>query len=175
MTDAIAVRLAHRIKRLAPDNPASVEVMAFALSAYINLIAIVTTSLLVSLATGQTKGALAALISFAVVRQVSGGYHLKSGALCIAVSVTGITTLSYADFGAVVSLVLSAISAVLAAIYAPSRIDNQTRIPRRFYPHLKIASIVLICIGHAIGYSPIIAAMFVQALTLIRKGGEKNA
>lgn len=168
MIPRLAQITARRIKAAVPDHPASYDVLLFSLLAVLNVAGIVILSLLISLFTDKLPETITALISFAVLRQLSGGLHLKSGDWCVIVSTLGIALVSFADFPRAIDMLLTAISFVLAILYAPSRIRNQTRIPERYYPLLKISACVLIALNFLIGSSVIAAAFFVQALTLIR-------
>ncbi|MCC3376871.1 accessory gene regulator ArgB-like protein [Cohnella sp. REN36] len=177
MIDAVAWKIARGIKSAVPEHPSSVEVLKYAVSFVINTGSIILLSLLLSLFTGRVPEVLTVLVSYAILRQVSGGLHLKSGTLCVVVSTAGITLMSFADFGPAAVAAANAVALLLAAVYAPSRIEGQTRIPKKYYPLLKAVSIIIVASNFLIG-SPILAAAFlVQCLTLIRpfrKGGEHS-
>jgi len=168
MIEAMAGSLAARIKRIVPEHPASEAVMKYSLSILINTVSIIGLSLLVSVATGRFYEALTVLIAFALLRQMSGGIHLKSGTLCVVVSAAGVTLLSYASFASGIVYGFTGAAALLALIYAPSRIEKQSRIKPKYYPLLRGYSVLLISVNFLIG-SPVIAASFLlQGLTLIR-------
>lgn len=168
MIQRIAHHLAIRINRVVPDHPVSVAVMEFSLSAILNAVFIIGLSMIISLFTGRAAEVLTVLIAFAILRQASGGIHLKDGMLCIIVSTVGVTLLSFAEFNTTVVMVLNIISIILIAVFAPSRIDGQTRIPQRFYPLLKLVSILIVATNLIITSSVLSAAFFIQSLTLIR-------
>lgn len=171
MINSLAESLAQRIKRAVPNHPVSVDVMAFSLSVLINTFSIILLSMIVGIFTGELKNVVIVLISFASLRQISGGFHLKSGILCVAVSVTGVTLLSLVELSYYEILWASVASGILILIFAPSRIEKQTRIPRKYFPMLKVASLFLISLNVAIGSSAIAAAFLVQSITLIRGRG----
>ncbi|SFA91195.1 accessory gene regulator B [Cohnella sp. OV330] len=173
MIATLSARIARSIKDAAPESPQSFEVLKYAVSFLLNAIFIIVLSLIISAFTGRVLETLIALISYAVLRQLSGGLHLKSGMACVVISTAGITAISMLDLNQDWKYILTAVSALLALIYSPSRIGKQTRISKKYYPYLKVASVVLILIGIMVGSSSIIVAFFVQSLTLIRlKGGE---
>ncbi|GGD64396.1 accessory gene regulator B family protein [Paenibacillus nasutitermitis] len=168
MINALSHKLAVGIKSKVPDHPASIAVLQYSLSMVLNTVFILGLSFLISLFTGRSLETLVALAGFAALRQISGGYHLKSGIMCILVSTAGITAITFADFGSLVTLILNAGALLLALVFAPSRIDRQTRIPKEYFGYLKLGSMALIVISGFVGYSVLAAAFFVQALTLIR-------
>ena len=67
------------IKRQVPDHKSSVSVLKHAITIILNVLCIVVFTLLISIFTGNMKQAVIALVGFAVLRQFSGGYHLKTG------------------------------------------------------------------------------------------------
>jgi len=170
LIEAISHRIALGIKAQVPEHKASVAVLQYAVNLVLNTFSIVGFSLLAGVLTGRLSEAVIVLVSFALLRQVSGGYHLKSGMLCIAVSTIGVTIVSFADFNPLITLIMNGIAFILALIYAPSRIEKQTRIPVRYFKYLKLIAILMIIVSALIGNSVLAAAFMVQSLTLIRGG-----
>jgi len=169
MVNMLAGKLATGIKKNVPDAPQSVEVLKYAISFILNALFIIASSLLISLFTGRVHQAIIILIGYALLRQVSGGVHLQSGSLCIVVSTAGVTALSFISFNTNVLFLFTAISLVLALVYAPSRIDKQTRIPAKYYPLLKLISLIIISSSFIIGSAALASAFLLQSLTLIRR------
>jgi len=168
---AIAHRIAVGIKNVVPEHPRSVEVLRYAISFLLN--ATVTTVLAISIGVlaGRVEEVATVLLSFALLRQMSGGIHLQSGFVCIAASTAGATALSFANFNQHITIILTAIAALFVLIYAPSRIERHSRIPRKYYSRLRALSFLAVCSNFVIG-SPVIAAAFLlQSMTLIRKRG----
>ncbi|QUL57604.1 accessory gene regulator B family protein [Paenibacillus tritici] len=168
MIEHLARLIARKIKKEAPDHHASMEVMEFSLSILINAAMILLFTLLISVITDRVFEAIVALIAFPILRQMSGGFHLKTGMGCVLFTTVLMTAISYSNFSESTIVVLGIISLLLAIIYAPSGIENQSRIPKKYYPLLKVISIIIISTNFFI-LSPIIAsAFFVQTLTLIK-------
>ena len=70
------------------------------------------------------------------------------------------------------------VNIILVLLFAPSRIDKQTRISKKHYPLLKIISLFLVSTNFLIGSSVLAAAFLIQSLTLIKfewktKAGEE--
>lgn len=174
MVDNIALSIAQRIKNTVPNHPSSVNVLKYALIVILNAVFGVVLSLLTSLFTGKTSEVILIIIAFALLRQLSGGYHIKSSDGCVIFSVMLFTTLSlFPTLDWVYIVIINSISALLALAYAPSKIDRQSKIPKRYYPYLKIASVLLISTNFLFLSSTISLAFLAQCISLI-KGGEKN-
>jgi len=170
LINALANTIAVGIKAKVPEHPASVAVLQYSISFILNTISVIVLALGISLITGRTMETVVALVAFAALRQVSGGYHLKSGLYCILISTLVILLLSFADFNSTVTMSLNIISAVLVLLFAPSKIERQTKIPARFFPLLKVIGLLMVATSGFIGYPVLAAAFFVQSLTLIRIG-----
>ena len=168
MIDILSLKIATVIKQAAPDSPQSVEVLKYALCAILNAVFIICLSLLIGVFTGKIMGVIMVLIGFAVLRQTSGGYHLDSGTWCIIVSTAGVTLVSFAEFGQFASHWITTVALILALLFAPSRIEKQTRIPTKYFPMLKLLSILIISMNYALQLPVLSAAFLVQGLTLIR-------
>lgn len=169
MIEAIAQKLAVNIKNTVPNHPASVNVLRFALAAILNGVFIVSFSLIISLFTHRTIEAVIVLISFAVLRQMSGGIHLKSGLACVIVSTGGVTLLSLIEIHNNELIVwINAINVVLALLFSPSRIEKQTRIKPKYFPLLKISTTLVVAANFYISSSVLTVTFLLQCLTLIR-------
>ncbi|MBX4149871.1 accessory gene regulator B family protein [Paenibacillus sp. FSL W7-1279] len=173
--EGLSKRIAEGIKRQVPDHKSSVSVLKHAITIILNVLCIVVFTLLISIFTGNVKQAVIALTGFAVLRQFSGGYHLKTGAGCIAFTTALFTLVSFADMGNASILVITALSLLLVMLFAPSRIEKQSRIPRKHYVKLRLISCFIVMFNFGL-QSPTLAVIFlVQAISLIRwKGGQAH-
>jgi accessory gene regulator B len=169
MINAISQRIANGIKATVPDHPVSTAVLKYSISFLLNSLSIIGLTLLISFFTGRIHEVVTALISFAFLRQVSGGYHLSSGIACILLSTAGVTALSFAQFGSNVIFTANVVSSILVLLFAPSGIHKQTRIPGKYYPYLKFIALMMVGLSFLINDSVISISFLVQSLTLIHK------
>lgn len=160
------------IKRTVPNHPASEAVLKYALEVVYNVVFIVGFTIIISLWTGKITQALILMASFALLRQISGGIHLKSGLACVMVSTALFSTLSMIDVGDN-AIFLNAFSLIIVILFAPSDIEKQTRIPQKYFPLLKCGAIFLITISLFLNYQTVSLGLFVQSLTLISRKGVK--
>lgn len=166
MIDSLANAIALKIKSRAPDHPASERVLTYSLSLMINAFLIISLSLLISVFTDKTKEVVLILTSFAVLRQVSGGLHLKSGLWCVIATTAGATTLSLITMTNTWTISITVVSLLGMILWAPTNIEKQSRIPKKYYPLLKMLSCMVVGVN-LIFISDVIALTFlVQALTL---------
>lgn len=169
MIEKMAEKLALALKKSNPDETASVEVMKFSLSIILNFAIVTVLSLLIA-ALFKTAGAtLLAMIGFAALRAVSGGVHLPVSEWCIAVSVFIFVTIPHLPINDTWCIILSIASIGLVLLFAPSRIENQSRIPKSYYPLLKLVSVLLVALNFWFMSGVLAATFFIQSLLLIRK------
>lgn len=167
MLEFMSGKLAFTIKNIVPEHPASYAVLKFAISVVLNVVFIIGLTLVVSLFTGRTSEALQILISFALLRQVTGGAHLKSGIACVLFTVCLFTVLSYVEVSPLYVMLMNAASLLVVLWLAPTGIERQTRIPKRHWPKLRIVALLLVAANIIVG-SPVIAASFLaQSISLI--------
>ncbi|WP_379161833.1 accessory gene regulator ArgB-like protein [Paenibacillus sp. sgz5001063] len=167
MIEMLAARMAVTLKRSVPDHPSSVEVFTFAISMMLNLLFIVAATLGISLYNGRTVDVVITLISFAILRQLTGGMHLRSNLRCAIASTllfTGISLLSLGQFWIITA---TAAAIIIICIFAPVGISQQSTIPSKYYPYMKLAAIVLVAFNFLI-LSPALAFSFLaQSITLV--------
>ncbi|OMF99363.1 accessory gene regulator B family protein [Paenibacillus sp. FSL R7-0337] len=174
MLESMSAKLALTIKNIVPEHPASYAVLKFAISVVLNVVFIIALTLLVSIWTGRTSEALQILISFALLRQVSGGAHLRSGIACVLFTVSLFTVLSFVQVSSFYVMLMNAASLLVVLWLAPIGIERQTRIPRRHWPKLRIVALLLVAANIVAGSSVIAASFLAQSLSLIIARREVN-
>ncbi|WP_180287170.1 accessory gene regulator B family protein [Paenibacillus sp. LK1] len=176
MIEAAAWRIAKHIKSVVPDHPAPIENLNHSLIISINFFTVIGLAALGSLFTGHGKEAAIILISFAVLRQLTGGLHLESSTWCAVATAGTATLLSLVSLGPVSTILLTVIGLICVMVFAPAGIEDQTIIPERFYPILKVAGIIIISSNFWIGSTFAAIAFFAQGVMLAAyvfyKGGE---
>lgn len=175
MIDTLSNKMASSIKKHVPDHPASQAVLKYALAIILNITLIIGLTLGISLLTGKTMEAGTLLISFALLRQVTGGLHLKSGTVCVLFTTSLFTTLSFITVDQVYTQIMNGLSLTVVLWLAPIGIEKQTRIPKRHYPKLRVIAVILILVNVIVGSPVIAASYFAQSVSLIlaRKGVKK--
>ena len=179
MVEQWAERLAVWLKNEVPDHPYSVARLQFGFHLFLNTVLTLLAASILGVLLGSYKETMQVLAAFAMLRMISGGYHFKSAMVCIVVSAGVAALLPHINLSSTNILFLNMINLLLTALFSPSGIENQTRIPPKYYPHLKIVSSLLVA-SNFIWQPPLLAVTwFPQAVTLLRwplrmgmKGGE---
>ncbi|KAA8750076.1 accessory gene regulator ArgB-like protein [Paenibacillus sp. UASWS1643] len=179
MIEVVAGRMARHIKSVVPNHPVPEDSMRHSLIIILNFVSVVVLTVLAGLATGRLNEAVMLLKCFAFLRLFSGGVHLQTSMGCAIITAGAATALSMFSIGSEWTVILTVISMFIMLFYAPTGIENQTRIPERFYPALKIVSFLIVASNLWFGSSMAAIAFFVQALTLVAnehfmKGGDKH-
>lgn len=171
MIDFMAARIAARVKKSVPDHPSSEEVLHFATGLFLNTIFIIGGTLLISLWTGNTGQAALVLVGFAVLRQLTGGIHLRSGTLCVLYSTAIFTIISSVTFAKEWAIIITVLTLVLIILFAPSGIDKQSRINPKYFPAMKIAAACIVASNLLVQSSALSLCYLIQGLTLIHGRG----
>lgn len=168
MIESIAFKIASSMKRINPDLPQSVAKLEYALIILLNGITVILCSLVIGFVLGTLEDTALFLVAFAILRQVSGGYHLPTAFGCAIVSIGMAVIVPFIPVTQEAGLILNCLSLVLVALYSPSNIENQSRIPAQFYPLLKIVSIAIVMVSGLVESPIITKAVLLQSLSLIR-------
>lgn len=135
----------------------------------INIVTILFGTITIGWLTGNLQEVMIGLFAFALLRSITGGYHFESSSLCILFSIVAFCLLPYVPVTPTWNIILIAISALLTAIFAPTGLGDQSNIPPKYYPYLKILSVALI-LGSSFLFFQVGAlakAYFIQSLTLL--------
>ncbi|MEK5060454.1 hypothetical protein BK126_04305 [Paenibacillus sp. FSL H7-0326] len=168
MIDTAARKISVYIKQQVPEHPSSVEVLEYSIGMFLNIAAIIIGSLGVSYLTGNTTEIIIILISFSLLRQVSGGIHLKTGTACAVVSITLFTLISFfnTDRDTLIHAI-TVITLLIVLIYAPSNFEKQHNVPKKFYPLLKLISFIMVMTNFVFVSDALAISFFIQSITLI--------
>ena len=175
--ETLSSKLAERMKSINPEKTSSVEVLTYGWMILFNTAAIVFGSFVIGWITGKVQEVMIELLAFALLRAISGGYHVKSSSMCILLSVSTFGILPFVPITSTWNVILIASSALLTAIFAPAGLGEQSNIPPKYYPLLKILSVGLILVSSSLfsQNSTLAKIYFIQSLTLLfARGGERN-
>jgi accessory gene regulator B len=167
MIENISFRIASIIKNANEENTASIEVMKYGVSILLNGIIISALSLFFGFLFGKPTETLLTMISFVMLRMASGGYHFKTANQCIIISILLMSGLPFIPINDRIEEILLIISLIIVAVKAPSNIEMQSRIPKQYYPLLKLISALFILANFFIGSDIITKAFFIQSLLLL--------
>ncbi|MFC5652926.1 accessory gene regulator ArgB-like protein [Paenibacillus solisilvae] len=175
MIDAISKKLAINLKNAVPDHPYSEAKLQFGIHLLLNTSFTITMAVILGLVFIALPETMLCLFSFALLRMVSGGYHFNSAVLCITVSAAVAVSLPFIAISDKLLIAINASNVILAFLFAPSRIEGQTRIPKRYFKLLKWIT-CCIAASNFIFNSPLLGLTWLlQTASLIRiKGGENK-
>ena len=169
MIDWISDRLAISVKSMNKEETASVELLSYFFAFSITNLAVIVLAVSFGAVFHTLKATLLGMVGFALLRAVSGGYHIKSADLCVLLSSIMVITIPFVSLHTTQIVLLTGIAFVIAVIFAPSKISNQTNIPERFHKYLKIISLIIIASNFMFLSSVLALAFFIQSLLLIRR------
>ena len=168
----LADNLAVRIHSANPNHSVSLPVQRYAIETIILNTIIIAFSLVAGSFITQASQVLLTIISFLLLRFITGGYHFSSPTLCIATTVivyNAIPILAQFVHSPYVIFAITLGSLLLCITFAP---QGKRAIVKQ-HQIIKLAGGAIIAVNFLV-MSPVLAiAFFLQALTLIhfRKGG----
>lgn len=174
MIDSTAKKISIYIKKQVPDHPSSLEVLEYSVGMFLNVAAIITGTLLISSMTGNMVEVAIILISFSLLRQVSGGIHLKSGTSCAFVSISLFTLISFFQTDQANVYVMTWATLLILLVFAPSNFENQHNVPKKYYPLLKVASMLVVSSNFYFVSDTLAITFLVQGITLILGKGVRH-
>jgi accessory gene regulator B len=175
MVERISLRLAHWLKSELPDHPYSIARLQFGFHLMLNTVLTLLAAVILGLLFGTLKETMLVLLAFGALRMISGGYHFQSAVVCIAGTAIASVLLPRVDLSETYINTINIVNLVLTIIFSPSRINEQTRIPTKYFPVLKIGSSVLVASNFLFQSQLLAITWLIQVLSLIRlpkKGGE---
>jgi accessory gene regulator B len=170
-----AESLARRIHMANEEETASIPVLKFALVGLFNNGLTLLIILLAGYALGMFREAFVAFVSFMLLRVFAGGFHFRSAAACMAVSVLSIVAATWLSryVGETGTIAVTAASLVPIALFAPSNI-KKTRIKPSWRPYYKMAALLIVA-SNFIWQSPLLALVFLlQAISTIEIDGRNQ-
>ncbi|MEJ3719198.1 accessory gene regulator B family protein [Paenibacillus polymyxa] len=175
MINQLADKWSISAKRKYPDELPSQQIVRYTIKFIISNTIPIFIVLIASMLLGITKEAILALIGFSSVRMFSGGFHFKSAEMCIVFSSLVIILIaSCGNYFDNYSFAMYLASIILVMLYAPSKIEQQTRVKPKNFKWFKIISLILVTLIYTINIPVLNLAALVQSLLLIRlRGGEK--
>ncbi|WP_025028719.1 accessory gene regulator ArgB-like protein [Caldalkalibacillus mannanilyticus] len=170
MISNLAEKIAVYIKEQS-DHEASIAVLKNALEKIINAVSIVFLGIMSGALFGQLTEVLIVLMAFATLRFFSGGYHFKSGIICVIASVGVANVIPFSGMymeGDIVCII-TIFNLLLVAMYAPSRIEDTSNVSEKHYPIFKIISILIVSFNFVTHSALIAVTFFIQAISLIER------
>lgn len=167
MIEAWAGKLASTIKKANEQHTAHEAVLKYALTIVINFIIPVCASLLIGWITEHFIDTALSLIAFTLLRAVSGGFHFKSANVCMVVTTCIISIPPHITILGQWILVLTSISFLLAVLLAPANIRGYARMPEKYFPIMKVLSLLIIGSNFIWGSSLLAVVFFIQGFLLL--------
>lgn len=167
MVESLAERLAVRIKKANPSQTASVSVMKFALIIVINFLIPAVSSLIFGALTGKWTETLTAMGFFIALRMASGGYHFETPLPCMLASFSIIAIPPHIALTETWTQLLTAAALILTAWLAPANMKGYNTMPEKYYPLLKLASVLIVSANFLLLSGTAAIVLAVQGITLL--------
>ncbi|WDM29336.1 accessory gene regulator B family protein [Paenibacillus mucilaginosus] len=164
--DHTATRIA-KVIRENYESAASEKVLYYALSLLINTSTAIFLTLIIAFFTNHLLNAIIAVISFLLIRNISGGFHLRSSLACCVFSTILLITFTHSTYKfTYLGYFFNFISLLIMLFKAPFGIENFSKIQKKHYPYLKIIAVLAVTSNFFIQSSLLASVYIGQSLTL---------
>jgi accessory gene regulator B len=167
LIDSLSTYIAKSIRKNDP-NASSEAILKYSLTLILNTFFSFLIILTFCFLSDHFKQGLTVLFFFCLLRFISGGVHLTSSVACTVVSSVLLILLAHLELDYYIfGRVLDLISLLILLIWSPMGIENVTRIDIKYFPLLKLLSVMLCATNFYFQNSLLSGAFFAQALTLL--------
>jgi accessory gene regulator B len=150
------------------ENSSSIAVLRMSLITIINFIIVAVVLLVICTFTDKLTEAAIALLCLPLLRQFSGGFHLKSSNACNIVSIILLLLAVHIQINFYYTGIgLLIITILFLFLYAPQGILNISRLDAKYYPILKGIAIGIVA-SNLYFQSPLLSSVFfLQSITIV--------
>ncbi|ANE48334.1 hypothetical protein SY83_20915 [Paenibacillus swuensis] len=166
--DSTAQNIARSIRKHYPEAGSEIA-LRYSLSLIINSTTSMVLIFIISILTHRFYEAVIVLATFLLLRYFTGGVHLNSSLACCLFSVILLSSITFAEFNYYfLGVLFNIIAIIIFLIKAPEGIENISRIDRRYYPLLKLISILIVSTNFIISSSLLSLVFITQAFFLTK-------
>lgn len=145
MIDKISMRFSLFLKSKFPKELPEVATINYVHKFFLSNVLPIILILFIANILDNFNSVFIALIAFALLRSTSGGLHLKSLGACLILSTLVILLIPIlGDYIENNVFLITVLTSLIVAYYAPSNIRNQTLIPEKYFLYLKITSVLMV-------------------------------
>jgi accessory gene regulator B len=146
------------------EEAGSETALKYALSLTINTLLAIIVAMVVSVIGGHSTECIIGVISFTVLRYVSGGMHMSSSLSCCILSIFLLIVISYSNYNYSNNYIcIDIISILMLFKNAPHDIKDVSSINPKYYPLLKTIAILLVCSNFLIHSTVLTTSFFIVA------------
>ncbi|MFC5402854.1 accessory gene regulator ArgB-like protein [Cohnella soli] len=173
MISAISLRIATYLKNVDQENTPSIEVMKYSLYIILHTLFTVCAITIVSFILGKPFETFIGLIFFIALRLFGGGYHLHSSVWCTVLSVGLVSASPFLVLSDSASIVVTIASVLIFLWQAPKNFKGYARIPEKYYPVMKVITVIIGSANFIWNSSTLSAILLLQSILLLpkEKGG----
>jgi accessory gene regulator B len=158
--DKLAYNFSILLKKKVPEAR-SVEVMHFGMIIILNLLLTVILSVIFSLILGTFSETSITLVGFVLLRQFSGGYHLKNTDACVISSSILLIAIPFIDhYSQPISMYLNYFTLLTLLLFAPHTYKFSYKEAPRTYVKFKIIAILIVVVNFIFIESSILSLTF---------------
>ncbi|MDQ1909864.1 accessory gene regulator B family protein [Paenibacillus sp. GD4] len=144
---------------------ASETVLRYSLTLLINTVTSVSFVIIFSFFTNHLLEAICVIAFYTILRFFSGGMHMPTSLACSIASILTFIIVTHIDYNfQPFGLLLTIVSALILLKTAPNNMENSSSVNPKYYPHLKVISVLIVLSNLYFHSSFLASAALAQAL-----------
>lgn len=170
--ESLSRNIARTLKKNNPDSEVDVEVLEYGIAMTMNQYGVMLITIVIGAIFGQLMESVLALVALATIRSFSGGVHFSSLTVCMIITSLFCVIVPVIPLSNTAVVILTMISTLIVILRAPNWFEE---IAVQKDGVICKSMAVLIVSSNLVLQSTILAIVFfVQALTILPKGGVKG-
>ncbi|WP_256760865.1 accessory gene regulator ArgB-like protein [Cohnella sp. WQ 127256] len=176
MISRISNGIASYLKKEIPEDTPSIAVMNYSLYIIIHSLFTVVIITIISLSLNVFFETFIGLLFFVALRVFGGGYHLHNSNVCTVLTVIVICASPFIPISITWLIIVNIFNLVLVSIYAPRNFKGYARIPEKYYPVMKLITLLIVGSNFYWMSSTLLMVSLCYSIFLIpsQKGGENK-
>lgn len=172
MLESLSRNIARTLKKNNPDNEVDIEVLEYGIAMTMNQYGVILITITIGAIFGQLMESVLALVGLATIRSFSGGVHFSSLTACMIMTSLFCVIVPVIPLSKTAVIILTMISILIFLFRAPNWFEEIT-VQKNGIIYKSLALLIVSC--NLVLQSTILAIVFfVQALTILPKGGVKD-
>ena len=152
----------------------SQDVLVFAIKSVLTNLLTIVFSLTAGYVLGAFMDTLIVLVSMAVLRNLTGGYHFKSPTACILISSSVVAAIPHIPFMDMLLIPCAAVTMLLIARFAPADLKGVTTLSSRRLLVMKLVALAIVASNLLIGSHLLALSFLAQVLTILPFKGRNS-
>lgn len=170
--ESLSRNIARTLKKNNPDSEVDIEVLEYGIAMTINQYGVILITITIGAIFGQIMESVLAFVGLATIRSFSGGIHFSSLTVCMIMTSLFCVIVSVIPLSKTAVVIVTMISMLIFLLRAPNWFEEIA--VHKNGTIYKCLAVFIVSINLVVQSTILAIVFFVQALTILPKGGVKD-